>query len=563
MSLNALLEQKVFPKVLKPGRYVGGEMGAQIKPWDLSMIKVAIGYPDLYEVGMSSRGIQIVYQVLNRFPDVLCERFFAPAGDLEQILIDEKIPLFSLETKQSLADFNFLGFSLQHESVYTNFLNVLHLSGIPFTTKERFDKGGFPFVFAGGPAVSNPLPLADFLDFVILGDAEEVLPELIDLYRKEKTANKYEFLKKLTSVPGIYVPSLNNKAQKRTLVLDKFNLSPTEEVIPLVDTVHYRANLEIMRGCPMFCRFCHASYTNKPDRVKKIDALEEEALKLVKESGYGELGLASLSSGDYPGIVDLSKRLSAKLKSTHIKISLPSLRADSMTPELAKVIQENYRSGFTLAPEAGSQRLRNVIRKEITEDDILNAIDFALQARTINFKLYFMIGLPTETDADLQAVIDLSQKIKLKIKHNSRINVTFSFSTFVPKPHTPFQWAGMISEDEIRRKQLFLKQNLTDRQFKMRWHDSRQSIFEGLLTRGDQSLGGVVLKAWQKGCRFDAWGDQFKYELWLEALNECGLSIEKLTRAYDLNEKLPWENIDMGLGVHFLKSEYEQALAAT
>jgi radical SAM superfamily enzyme YgiQ (UPF0313 family) len=301
--------------------------------------------------------------------------------------------------------------------------------------------------------------LAGTLDFVILGDAEEVLPELIDLYRKEKTANKYEFLKKLTSVPGIYVPSLNNKAQKRTLVLDKFNLSPTEEVIPLVDTVHYRANLEIMRGCPMFCRFCHASYTNKPDRVKKIDALEEEALKLVKESGYGELGLASLSSGDYPGIVDLSKRLSAKLKSTHIKISLPSLRADSMTPELAKVIQENYRSGFTLAPEAGSQRLRNVIRKEITEDDILNAIDFALQARTINFKLYFMIGLPTETDADLQAVIDLSQKIKLKIKHNSRINVTFSFSTFVPKPHTPFQWAGMISEEEIRRKQLFLKQN--------------------------------------------------------------------------------------------------------
>jgi radical SAM family uncharacterized protein len=561
MTLATLLEQKVFPKVLKPGRYVGGEMGAQIKTWDPNAIKVAIGYPDLYEVGMSSRGIQIVYQVLNRLSDVLCERFFSPAGDLEKILIEEKIPLFSLENKKPLAEFNFLGFSLQHESVYTNFLNVLHLSGIPFTTKERVEKGGFPFVFAGGPAVSNPLPLADFLDFVILGDAEEVLPELINLYGKENKSDPYEFFKKIADLPGIYVPSLNNKAQKRTLTLEKINLSPTEEVIPLVDTVHYRANLEIMRGCPMFCRFCHASYTNKPERIKKIDALEEEALKLVKESGYGELGLASLSSGDYPGIVDLSKRLSAKLKSTHIKISLPSLRADSMTPELAKVIQENYRSGFTLAPEAGSQRLRNVIRKEITEDDILNAIDFALQARTINFKLYFMIGLPTETDADLQAVIDLSQKIKQKIKHNSRINVTFSFSTFVPKPHTPFQWAGMISEDEIKRKQLFLKQNLTDRQFKMRWHDSRQSIFEGMLSRGDRSLGAVVLKAWQKGCRFDAWGDQFKYDLWLQALNECNLKIEDLTGAWDLDETLPWENIDMGLGVHFLKSEYEQALA--
>lgn len=234
--------------------------------------------------------------------------------------------------------------------------------------------------------------------------------------------------------------------------------------------------------------------------------------------------------------------------------------SDSMTPELAKVIQENYRSGFTLAPEAGSQRLRNVIRKEITEDDILNAIDFALQARTINFKLYFMIGLPTETDDDLQAVIELSLKIKERIKHNSRINVTFSFSTFVPKPHTPFQWAGMISESEIRRKQLFLKQNLTDRQFKMRWHDSRQSIFEGLLTRGDQSLGAVVLKAWEKGCRFDAWGDQFKYDLWLEALEECNLTVESLTQPYDLNQKLPWENIDMGLGVHFLKAEYQEAL---
>jgi radical SAM superfamily enzyme YgiQ (UPF0313 family) len=535
-------------------------MGAQVKRWSENAIKVAIGYPDLYEVGMSSRGIQIVYQVLNRLPDVLCERFFSPAGDLEQILINEKIPLFSLESKCSLADFNFLGFSLQHESVYTNFLNILYLSGIPFTSKERFAKGGFPFIFAGGPAVSNPLPLADFLDFVILGDAEEVLPELIDLYRREKNADKQEFLKKLTFIPGVYVPSLNNLAKKRTLALEKFNLSPTEEVIPLVDTVHYRANLEIMRGCPMFCRFCHASYTNKPERIKKIDALEEEALKLVKESGYGELGLASLSSGDYPGIVDLSKKLSAKLKSTHIKISLPSLRADSMTPELAKVIQENYRSGFTLAPEAGSQRLRNVIRKEITEDDILNAIDFALQARTINFKLYFMIGLPTETDDDLQAVIELSLKIKERIKHNSRINVTFSFSTFVPKPHTPFQWAGMISESEIRRKQLFLKQNLTDRQFKMRWHDSRQSIFEGLLTRGDQSLGAVVLKAWEKGCRFDAWGDQFKYDLWLEALEECNLTVESLTQPYDLNQKLPWENIDMGLGVHFLKAEYQEAL---
>jgi radical SAM superfamily enzyme YgiQ (UPF0313 family) len=558
---TATLEYEILPKVTKPARYTGGEMGQIKKDWGKTRFKFGIGYPDLYEVGMSSRGVQIIYFLLNQLSNVLCERFFSAAQDMEAILIEKNLPLFSLESHTPLKDFNFLGFSLQHESVYTNFLNVLKLSHIPLTTAERLKTPGkFPYIFTGGPCVANPLPLEPFVDFVLIGDGEELIPELLNCAEKYSDDPKV-FFQKLSEIEGVYVPSLKNPVKKRTLSLENFHKTPNEHIIPLIDTIHYRANIEVMRGCPKFCRFCHASYTNKPERQEKVEKLIPLASETLKKTGYSELALSSLSTGDYEYIVPLAESITQTFKDQHIKVSLPSLRADSITPQLLKAIQSNYRVGLTLAPEAGTQRLRDVIRKDISEEDILSSIQMAVTAGTTRIKLYFMIGLPTETDADIAGIIELSHKIKNLISRNRRISVTFNMSSFVPKPHTPFQWAAQMSMEELDRKQKFLAAHLTDHQFKFRWHDRRMTMFEGFISRGGSEMAPVILKAFEKGCRFDAWQEHFQFDKWMEALSECGINLEDKLKSLDLEDPLPWDHIDMGLGKHFLKQEYQKALA--
>jgi radical SAM family uncharacterized protein len=579
------LNEEILLKVQKPARYVGNEVNSVIKD-KKGKIRFAFCFPDVYEVGMSHLGLKIIYHLLNEREDCYCERAFAPWPDMERLMRENDIPLFALETKDALSEFDFVGFTLQYEMSYTNIINMLDLAHIPLYSKDR---SNHPFVVFGGPCAYNPEPLADIADFFVLGEGEEVLNEVLDLYSKLKKSNasRQEFLEKVSEIEGIYVPSLYEieynmdgtikrmvpkketyKTKIRKRIIKDLNNSfyPEKMIVPLTEVVHDRIMLETFRGCTRGCRFCQAGMIYRPIREKKTEKLIDLADKLIKETGYDEISLTSLSICDYSDIQNLVNKLIEKYKESNVGISLPSLRIDSFSVNLINEIQKVRKTGLTFAPEAGTQKMRDVINKGVTEEDLIKSVRSAFELGWNNIKLYFMIGLPFEEDEDVEGIADLAYKVvdeyfKVpKEKRQKGLNVTVSTSSFVPKPFTPFQWFGQNKMDELYRKQKLLKEKIKSRFITYNWHETPISFLEGVFSRGDRRLTKVLVKAWKLGCKFDGWQEHFDFEKWMKAFEECNIDPHfYVTRERSLDEVLPWDFIDVGVSKEYLINEYKKA----
>jgi len=534
--------ENILPSVQKPARYTGNELNVIRKDWDKSAIKIALAYPDAYEIGMSNLGIQILYYILNQQPDVLAERVFAPWPDMENQLTTCNLQLTTLESGQPLSAFDIFGISLGHELTYTNIVTMLKLGGITVRSAER--KETEPLVMAGGPCVFNPEPVADFVDFFVIGEAEEVLLEIIDALRNTHNDSRFARLQTLAALPGVYVPGISKTVTKRYIRNLDAVPYPLFPIVPFIEAVHDRAVLEVMRGCKWGCKFCQAGATGKPVREKKMETLIAQADAILKNTGYDELSLVSLSSSDYSKIDELAKTLAQKYEKDRINISLPSMRTNTFSVKLAKEISRVRSSSVTLAPEAGTQRLRDVIGKNMTEEQILEGVEAAFSEGLEAIKLYFMIGLPTETDEDLLAIPALAQKIyEIGKSHTRRVRVTVNLATFVPKPHTPLQWERQISIEETIAKQKLIKQNVKNKWIEIRWHQAEASYLEGVFARGDRQLSKAVGKAWELGCRFDAWSEHMKFDLWMKAFEACGIDPNDYLKERDKTQPLPWDYI--------------------
>ncbi len=572
--------------VQKPGRYSGGEINSVIKDKQKVDVRFAFCFPDTYEIGMSHLGMKILYSQFNSREDIWCERVFAPWTDFEEVMRREKLPLFALESRDPIKDFDFIGFTLQYEMAYTNVLNMLDLAGVPLKSKDRKELS--PLVVAGGPCACNPEPLADFVDIFFLGEGEEVDLEVIDLYKehKKKGSSKEEFLKAAAKIEGVYVPSLYDleynpdgtiaslsakgdtpKSVKKRIIkdLDKVYY-PDSFVVPFIEIVHDRVVEEVFRGCIRGCRFCQAGFIYRPVREKSAETVNRQAKWLCENTGYDEISLSSLSTSDYREIEPLLSKMLDWTEKSHVSMALPSLRIDNFSEELLEKINHVRKSGLTFAPEAGTQRLRDVINKNVTEDEIINTCKMAFAGGYTAVKLYFMLGLPTETDEDLKGIADLGQKIvdtyysmPNKPKGKS-VSVSISVSTFVPKPFTPFQFEPQITEEEIRRRQEYLKSCITTRKISLSYHDSSTSFLEGVLARGDRRLGAVIEKAFLSGCRFDSWTECFNLEKWLDAFESCGISPEfYANRKREYSEINPWDHLDYAVTKSFLIKESKLA----
>ena len=571
--------EKILPKVSKPTRYLGNELNAVHKEFSQDKVSVALAFPDRYEVGMSHLGIKILYHLLNRRDDIVAERVYAPWFDLEDKIREMRIPLFSLESKEAINRFDIVGFTLQYELSYTNILNMLDLAQIPLKSKDRTKED--PLVIAGGPCAVNPEPLADFIDLIVIGEAEELIEELIDRYKegKNREVTREQLLRELAQIPGIYIPEFykidygttevlglkveNDEVPEEILkqVITDFDevYYPTEFLVPFMDIVHDRINLEVARGCSRGCRFCQAGMIYRPVREKSQERLEELSSDLINNTGYEELSLTSLSTSDYSQAKELISNLVDDYSKLGVSISLPSLRTDSFSIELAEKVQKVRKTGLTFAPEAGTQRLRDVINKGVTEEDLLKTIQAAYDSGWQRVKLYFMLGLPTETEEDLAGIVSLAKKVA-KI---GKIKVNVSVSTFVPKPHTPFQWVSFNRLTEIKDKINYLQKNLRGKGLSLSWNEPNLSLLEAAFARGDRRLNEVLFKAWELGCKFDSWSEHFDIELWQKAFNESGLSLDDYTyRNFDLGARLPWDHINIGVTKDYLKEEYQKALDA-
>jgi len=555
----------LFLEVEKPARYAGGEYNLpdMDKP---RKVDFCIAFPDIYEVGMSNLGIQIIYDILNKDKDIVCERCFAPWTDMGKLLKERGIPLSSIETKKPLKDFDILGISIQYELAYTNILYFLDLAGIPFFAKDRDDR--YPLVIAGGPCVANPEPFAPFFDVIIIGDGEEVNPALSHIVMEHK-GDRAAALQEIAKLDGCYVPALCKRDNgycmttvKKACVrdLDKAQY-PERPLVPNLEIVHDRPVVELYRGCYAGCRFCQACFFYRPIRIRKKETVERLTLALIKATGTEEIGYSSLSSGDYPGICSVISGVYDLCKKKNVKIQLPSLRLDSYTPELAETARK---SSLTFAPEAGTQRLRDVINKNITEEDVERTMRQAFEQGYRSVKLYFMVGLPTETDEDLMGVADLVRKIKhiyYEVNHNNSLNISVSSSIFVPKPVTPFQWAAQISRDEMARRQQLLRGELRkQRGVTFHWHEPSTSWLEGIFARGDASLAEVVVDAYRHGAYFDGWTEKFRFDVWQESIARLNVDTEKFTGGQDPSARLPWDFIDFGVTKGYLINEYQLAL---
>jgi radical SAM family uncharacterized protein len=567
-------------QVGKPARYTGGEWQSVVKDWDQTRIKFALSYPDLYDIGMSNMAIPILYEILNNMPDVLAERAYAPWKDMENALRAAGLPLYALESKRPLKEFDIIGFSLGYELCYTNVLNILDLAQIPPLAAARNES--HPFIIAGGSSTLNPEPLADFIDLFVLGDGEEVLVELMEAFRgwKESGAPKVDFLRQAAQIEGIYIPSfyqaeyqedgrlksftpLVREAQPiiRRRMVAALPPPPLKPVVPLMEVVQDRAAIEIQRGCSRGCRFCQATSIYRPVRERSQDEVIESVGKILENCGYDEVSLVSLSTSDYP---DIDKLVTALIKLyPNITFSLPSLRIASSSIQLMEALSSKRKTGLTFAPEAGSEKLRHVINKCIPESALMETAGIAFERGWTTLKLYFMLGLPQETLEDVQDIVKLIEKV-----HNigrdfmgNRARVGVSLSTFVPKPHTPFQWVAQDKEEMINTKNEIVKSGLGRRGLKLSWQDPKASLLEAVISRGDRRIGQAILRAWQLGCSFDAWSEHFNYENWLRAFNESGINPGFYAqRERSLDELLPWAHVDIGLTTSFLKREYQRAL---
>ncbi len=578
--------EKILPLVQKPGRYTGGELNSVIKDKNKVDLRYAFCFPDSYEIGMSHLGIKILYSGANSRDDVWCERVFAPWTDMEKEMRERNIPLYALESGDPLKDFDIIGFTLQYELSYTNILNMLDLAGIPVRAKDRADLT--PIIVGGGPCACNPEPIADFFDLFMLGDGEEVSDELFDLLiscKKEK-ASKEEFLKRAAQIKGVYVPSLYQvsynpdntvkavsprygapeRVTKRIISdLDKVHY-PEKFIVPFVEVVHDRVVHEILRGCIRGCRFCQAGFLYRPIREKSPETINSQCKRLCESTGYDEISLSSLSTSDYSYLEELMEKLLSWTEDYKVNIALPSLRVDNFSEKLMEYLKRVRRSGLTFAPEAGTQRLRDAINKNVTEEELMNTARQAFNGGWTAVKLYFMLGLPTETYDDVAGIAELAQKVVNEFYRNpdkpkgKGVQVSISVSSFVPKPFTPFQWEAQNTMDELISKQNHLLSSVKTKKISVSYHKVNISFLEGVFARGDRRLSDVIEFAWRHGCKFDSWDDNFLFDVWLDAFEKCGVDpLFYSSRKRDYSEVLPWDHLDYGIRKEFLIAESKKA----
>ena len=589
------LDHEILMTIEKPARYIGGEVNAVYKNKEDVDVRFVMCFPDVYEIGMSHLGIQILYDMFNRFEDVWCERVYSPWLDLDKIMREKNIPLFALESQDPIRDFDFLGITIQYEMCYTNILQVLDLAQIPLLAKDRTKE--HPIVIGGGPCTYNPEPIADFFDIFYIGEGETVYRELMDVYKEWKASgeDRVEFLKRASRITGLYVPvfyeeiykedgtidhreKLYDKAPDRitkeivTDVSDTYY--PMKPVVPFIKVTQDRVVLEIQRGCIRGCRFCQAGQLYRPVRERNVDVLKDYAIQMLHNTGHEEISLSSLSSSDYSKLDELLSFLMKECEERHTNISLPSLRIDAFSLDVMSKVQDVKKSSLTFAPEAGSQRLRNVINKGLTEEVILNGAHLAFEGGWTKVKLYFMLGLPTETVEDIHAIGDISNKIAAEFfetvpkekRKNGTVQIVTSTSFFIPKPFTPFQWARMCTKEEFLDKAYECRRGITSqlnqKRIRYNWHEADVSVMEGVFARGDRRVGKVILDAYKKGCVYDAWGEYFHMDVWEECFRENGVSIDfYTTRERQDDEIFPWDFLDCGVTKEFLLREWHNAQA--
>ena len=580
-DIEHILHTRILSKVSKPGRYLGNEHNTIIKNWADINASIALAFPDVYDTAMPYNGFQILYHILNRESDIAAERAYAPWPDMEDLMREHHLPMFSLESKRQLRDFDIVGFSLPYDLLYTNILTMLDLADIPIWTKDRGEKD--PFIIAGGTNAYNPEPVAEFFDLVVIGDAEELIVELVRRIGEGRRAgrSRRDILEDLVSMPeGIYVPAFydfvsdsngqlvaisknfegapDRVKSAKIPVLEASNY-PTKPIVPIVETAQDRFALEVMRGCTQGCRFCHAGMVYRPVRERKPQELIETAKTTLAATGQKNLSLLSLSTSDYTGLGEVVEGMKPFLRENRVGVSFPSMRLDTFTKEIATIASEERKSGLTFAPEAGTWRMRRVINKLISDEDLYSSVQIALDGGWKTLKFYFMLGLPTETQADLQGIVDLITDVRKMAQSYGRIKINVSLSTFIPKPETPFQWEAQDSKELIREKIDFLMANLKHKNVKASYRDPLYSEIEGVISRGDRKVAMAIYSAWEEGARFDSWGDYFRYERWMKAFKKAGINFEEYLAAKDDQDLLPWDLVDNRILKKFLRREKRKA----